>query len=130
MDKNIDEMIADARAEEQVAREQEKATKENSFKEELRGKIREALDLHDAIKDKTKVTVSLEEYITLNNKSMDLDRIINAIVSGLRLGYSKDKLRLYDEERVTETFRALYPEAYDAILALELEKHKDENEGE
>lgn len=122
MDKNLDEMIADARAEEQVAKENAK----DNFRNELKKQLREALE----IKHNENVTVSLEEYITLNNKAMDLDRILNAIVSGFKLNYSNNGLRLYDDERVTEAFRALYPEAYDTILALELDKNKDANEGE
>ena len=53
---------------------------------------------------------------------MDLDRILNAIVDNLTLSYNKEYLRLEDESKVVDAFRVLYPEAYDALLAAELDR--------
>ena len=123
---NIEEIIADAKAEEEVAREQEKAAKEEKAREDFRDALRE--QLKDALiprRDDEKVTISLKEYITLKQKEVDLDRILNAMVDSVYLNYSKDELRL-NGDRPIEVMRGLYPEAYDALLAAELAKHNEE----
>lgn len=120
---DIEEIIADARAEEEVAREQA-AGKEKSFKDDLREKLKEAF----TPKEEESVKIDLREYVTLVNKAMDLDRILNAIVDNLELNYSKDALRLGDRDIVVYAFRTLYPEAYDALYAAELERLKEYDE--
>lgn len=102
---NIDEVIADARAEEEVA--QEKAT---DFRDALKDKLRETFTGAES----TTVTIPLHEYITLTNRSLDLDRVLNAIMRSLRLGYNGEYLRL-DDDLVLNTFRALYPDVYAAL---------------
>ena len=123
---SIEEIIADAKAEEEVAREQEKAAKEEKVREDFRDALRE--QLKDALiprRDDEKVTISLKEYITLKQKEVDLDRILNIMVDSAYLNYSKDELRL-NGDRVIEVMRVLYPEAYDALLAAELAEHNEE----
>ena len=123
---SIEEIIADAKAEEEVAREQEKAAKEEKAREDFRDALRE--QLKDALiprRDDEKVTISLKEYITLKQKEVDLDRILNVMVDSVYLNYSKDELRL-NGDRVIEVMRVLYPEAYDALLAAELAEHNEE----
>lgn len=120
---DIEEIIADARAEEEVARE--RAGKD--FRTELKEKLKEAFKP----REEEKVTITLDEYVVLVNKSMDLDRLLNAIVSNLRLSsYNKDYLRLNDEDKVVDAFRVLYPEAYNEIFSKMLADHKDEDETE
>ena len=119
----IDEMIADAKAEEKVKAEQEKDTN-NDFRDTLRNRLKEAL----TPKDDEKVTIRLDEYTVLTHKAMDLDRLLNAIVSCMELNYNKNGLRVYYDNRIIETFRALYPEVYESIYELELEKDKREQE--
>ena len=119
----IDEMIADAKAEEKVKAEQEKDTN-NDFRDTLRNRLKEAL----TPKDDEKVTIRLDEYTVLTHKAMDLDRLLNAIVSCMELNYNKSGLRVYYDNRIIETFRALYPEVYESIYELELEKDKREQE--
>lgn len=125
---DIEEMIADAKAEEEVAREQERAAKEekarDDFREILRDQLKDALTSNH---DEAKVTISLAEYTTLKFKEMDLDRILNAIVDGFKLSYNNEYLRL-DGDRIENTFRSLYPDMYDAILAVELENAEHEGE--
>ena len=111
---DIEEIIADARAEEEVAREMAKS----NFRDELRGKLKEAF----TPREEESVRIELREYVTLVNKAMDLDRILNAIVDNLTLSYNKEYLRLDDESMVVDAFRVLYPEAYDALLAAELDR--------
>lgn len=124
---DIEELIADARAEEEVAAEQERAAREEKAREDFRDTLREQLKEALIPKDESKVTISLAEYTTLKFKEMDLDRILNAIVDDFKLNYSKEYLRL-DGDRIENTFRSLYPDMYDAILAAELENAASEGE--
>jgi hypothetical protein len=123
MKKNVDieEMIADARAEEEVAAEQERAAKEEKAREDFRDTLREQLKEALIPKDDNKVTINLSEYLILKQKEADLDRILNAIVDGLGLNYSKDDLKLGESDNVVSAIRVLYPDVYDALLAAELE---------
>lgn len=131
---DIEEMIADAKAEEEVAREQERAAraaKEEKAREDFRDTLREQLkeQLKDALKvrnDESKVTLPLSEYVILKQKEADLDRILNALVDEIELNYSKDALRIRGGERAIEAFRVLYPETYDALLAAEIDRAERE----
>ena len=123
--KDIEEIIADARAEEEVAREQA-AAMENTFKDELRGKLKEAF----TPREEESVRIDLREYVTLVNKAMDLDRVLNTIVDNLTLSYNKEYLRLDDESKVVDAFMVLYPEAYGALYAAELEQAGNEDADE
>lgn len=129
---DIEEMIADAKAEEEVAREQERAAKEEKARDDFRDTLREQLkeQLKEALipKSDNKVTISLSEYLILKQKEADLDRILNAIVDGLGLSYSKEYLSLKESENVVDAIRVLYPDAYDALLAAELERAEHEGE--
>ena len=115
--KDIEEMIADAKAEEEVAREQAKAVNNtNDFREELKVQLAEAFKP----KKSDNVVIDLDEYVALNNKAMDLDRILNAIVDGLELNYNKEKLRYNGGSDLADVIRILYPDAYNALYAAEL----------
>jgi predicted P-loop ATPase/GTPase len=118
---DIEELIADARAEEEVAAEQERAAKEEKAREDFRDTLREQLKEALIPKDENKVTINVSEYLILKQKEADLDRILNAIVDGLGLNYSKDALKLGDSDNVVSAIRVLYPDVYDALLAAELE---------
>ena len=111
---DIEEIIADARAEEEVARNMAKG----DFRDELRGKLKEAF----TPREEENVRIALSEYVTLVKKAMDLDRVLNAIVDNVTLSYNKEYLRLDDESKVVDAFRVLYPEAYDALLAAEFDR--------
>jgi acetyl-CoA carboxylase carboxyltransferase component len=125
---DIEEMIADAKAEEEVAREQERAAKEEKAREDFRDTLRERLKEALIPKDESKVTISLSEYVILKQKETDLDRILNAIVDGLGLSYSKEYLSLKESENVVDAFRVLYPDVYDHLLAAELDRAEHEGE--
>lgn len=124
----IEELIADARAEEEVAAEQERAAREEKAREDFRDTLREQLKEALIPKSDNKVTISLSEYLILKQKEADLDRILNAIVDGLGLSYSKEYLRLKERENVVDAFRVLYPDVYDHLLAAELERAEHEDE--
>lgn len=125
---DIEELIADARAEEEVAAEQERAAREEKAREDFRDTLRERLKEALIPKDESKVTISLSEYVILKQKEADLDRILNAIVDGLGLSYSKDYLSLKESDKVVDAFRVLYPDVYDHLLAAELEHAEHEGE--
>lgn len=125
---DIEEMIVDAKAEEEVAREQERAAREEKAREDFRDTLRERLKEALIPKDESKVTISLSEYVILKQKEADLDRILNAIVDGLGLSYSKEYLSLKESENVVDAIRVLYPDVYDALLAAELERAEHEGE--
>lgn len=112
----IDEAIADAMAEEEIKQEQDKEDNEKQFKEDLRNALRENFSNFMGKKDDKKIMISLEEYLILNNKSKDLDRLIQAIVSDLHINYSKDGLRVGRDDNTVNAFKVLYPEAYADIL--------------
>jgi hypothetical protein len=125
---DIEEMIADAKVEEEVAREQERAAREEKAREDFRDTLRERLKEALIPKDESKVTISLSEYVILKQKETDLDRILNAIVDGLGLSYSKEYLSLKESENVVDAFRVLYPDVYDHLLAAELDRAEHEGE--
>ena len=122
---NIDEMIADAKAEEEVEKEQAKATKEEEKKKEFKDFIK---DVFTPIND-SKVTISLREYTLLLQKEIDLQRILDAIVDGLELGYNKEYLILNKRENVVDAIRVLYPDIYDHLLS-QAKTESAEKEGE
>lgn len=124
----LEELIADARAEEEVEKEQERAAREEKAREDFRDTLREQLKEALIPKSDNKVTISLSEYLILKQKEADLDRILNAIVDGLGLSYSKEYLRLKERENVVDAFRVLYPDVYDHLLAAELERAEHEDE--
>lgn len=129
MNKNVDieEMIADAKAEEEVAREQAKAAKEEKAREDFRNVLRKGLNEALSNKNDSNVTVSLKEYVILKQKEQDLDRIMSVIVDNLELSYNNEYLRISSGENIIDAFRVLYPTAYDTIFEAELERV--ENEG-
>lgn len=106
----IEEMIADAKAEEETKKDME-----------LKSKLREGLKDALEVKENPQVSINLKEYVLLKQKEQDLERLINIIISNIELTYSKDELRLKDYENIIKAFRVLYPEAYDHLLAIELE---------
>lgn len=122
--KDIEEMIADARAEEEVAKEMVSDNSKDNFREMLRESLKEAFKPKDGVK----VSIDLREYVTLVNKSMDLDRILSAITDNLRLSYNDEYLSLTSDNNVVEAFKVLYPEAYDHYYEYLLENKEAEGE--
>ena len=123
----IDEAIADAIAEEEVKKEQPaEEPKTYDFRDELEAHLKDAFSESILEKHGTRIKIDLDEYITLKLKAIDLDRIMNAIIDELGLSYSKEYLTLKDSSRITETIRALYPDMYDNVLAIELAQADNE----
>ena len=95
---DIDEVIADAKAEEQVASEMKKVKK--SFQPIA----------------KSLATIDLEEYVALRQIEADHKRLIGLIIDCCELGYSKNELRMYGDD-VMQYIRMIYPEEYETRLA-------------
>ena len=112
---DINEMIKSVKAEE----EQERNT---NWGETLR-QLKEGRD--------SKVTITLDEYLVLKAKEMDLDRIMRSIVGALTLSYNSEFLSIRESGGIVDAFRVLFPEAYEKIYEEQIDKYTQENkEGE
>lgn len=114
--KDIDEMIADARAEEEVAKEQAIENSENKFREDLKAHLIDAFKDNIKLNKENSVTLSLNEYLILKFKERDLENIISAIIPNLTLGYDGESLRLNNKSDVVDVIKVIYPDMYEAIL--------------
>ena len=114
--KDIDEMIADARAEEEVAKEQAIESSDNKFREDLKAHLIDAFKDNIKLNKENSVTLSLNEYLILKFKERDLENIISAIIPNLTLGYDGESLRLNNKSDVVDVIKVIYPDMYDAIL--------------
>lgn len=111
---DIEELIADAKAEEEVRKEQ--PCKDFSFRDELESHLKEAFSDIKALRE-NKVTIDLNEYLILKFKERDLERIVATILDKLILNYTKDGLNLYDQwNDISNIIKTLYPEVYENIL--------------
>ena len=110
MDKvNIEELIADARAEEEVAR---------SLKDDIRAELR------NKTKEKEVVKITVDEYVSLCMKAADLQRLTYAIWKDLGLSYSGEKLTVSGENTL-KAFEVLNPEVCEDVFE-SLQKTKEE----
>lgn len=117
--KDIEEMINIAQAEE----EQERNT---NWGESLR----QAKDKEERGRD-SKVSITLDEYLVLKAKEMDLDRILSSILDRLTLSYDNEYLTLSESQGIVNAFRVLFPEAYEKAYEIAIDKYNEENkEGE
>lgn len=123
---DIEELIADAKAEEEVRKEQ--PCKDFSFREELESHLKEAFSDIKARRE-NKVTIDLNEYLILKFKERDLERIVATILDKLTLNHKKNGLWMYDhEDDISDIIKALYPEVYQNIL-YDLQEEDDEEMG-
>lgn len=107
---NIDEIIADARAEEEA--------KKATAKEELTNALtRSFTDAFNSKMDakKREVVVDLDEYVQLKHLEYDYARIIDAISRSFGLNYRHEELRINDEESILIAFKALYPAEFEKL---------------
>lgn len=115
--KTIDEVIADAMAEEEVAKD---------FKSNLKNEVAQAFGTQ---KTEQTVTISLEEYLLLKSKEMDLERLLGAVFDDLKLSYNEKGLDISDGANIVATFKVLYGQLYN-IIYQDLLKEAHEKEGE
>lgn len=114
--KDIEEMIADAKAEEEV--EEEFTPPFKSERERIADELKKKLSEYyeKLINTSDKINVSIVEYVELKQKEIDLDRLCMALCNSVELNYSKEYLTL-ENDSVLNTFKALYPDTYYALLA-------------
>jgi hypothetical protein len=105
----IDEVIADAIAEEEV--------KKNM--------AAPAFQILPPMDD-TKVTISLEEYKRLVLTENYYNRLLDEVESFIALSY--DKKRLYIDANLTDFYRILYPEKYKAAYEKLIAEEPNEDE--
>ncbi len=117
---NIDEIIADAMAEEEVAKEQEKARAKKKATDNFKKELRESLInmvAELAPQAEQQIKIDLSEYISLVYMARDLDVFKMAIKRALKLNYSGEKLYIGDGDEIADAFKTLYFEEYNNILA-------------
>lgn len=112
--KTIDEVIADAMAEEEVAKD---------FRNSLKNEVAQAFG---AQKTEQTVTISLEEYLYFNAKNMDFDRVMSAILKDAALSYDKERLIVSDRENIFNTIKVLFPDIYDNLFKRLLKEDEEE----
>lgn len=111
---DIEELIADAKADEEVRKEQ--PCKDFSFRDELESHLKAAFS-DIKTRRESKVTIDLNEYVILKLKERDLERIVATILGKLTLNYTKDGLKLSDQwDDISNVIKTLYPEVYGNIL--------------
>lgn len=122
---NIEELIADARAEEEVARKQTE-----TFKEEIARKLKEK---RPEKKAESMVAIPLSEYVGLVQKSVDFDRILDALENSFEYSTIYAELVLKDRKSdIANAYKTLFPGEYNAIYYDEkrkAEKREAEKEG-
>lgn len=117
--KDINEMIKSVKAEE----EQERNTNWGETLRQLKDKEKEGRD--------SKVTITLDEYLVLKAKEMDLERLVRSIVEALTLSWNTEFLSIRESQGIVDAFRVLFPEAYEKIYEEAIDKYNQENkEGE
>lgn len=105
---NIEELIADARAEEEVSRKQAE-----TFKEEIARKLKEKAPEK---KVESMVAIPLSEYVGLVQKSVDFDRILGALEHSFEYSTIYAELVLRDRKSdVANAYKVLFPVEYNAI---------------
>lgn len=117
---NIDEIIADAMAEEEVAKEQEKARAKKKATDNFKKELRESLInmvAELAPQAEQQIKIDLSEYISLVYMARDLDVFKRAIKRALKLNYSGKELYIGDGDEIADAFKTLYFEEYNNILA-------------
>ena len=98
MEKTIEEMIAEAKAE------------ESSFVEK---------------NDNREISIPLAEYVYLKQKEIDFDRLLEAILGNARLNYDKSGVMLEDKENIYFVIKTLFSNIYDYIYNKLLEKESE-----
>lgn len=114
---NIEELIADAKAEEEAKK---------AVQDDLTNALMKSFtaNLNKGAEEKNNggsVTISLSEYVELKQIESDFNRLFDAIVRSFELNYNHEDIRV-DGDIVKDIFKALYPEEYEAEYQTLLEE--------
>lgn len=118
---DINEEIADARAEEEARQQIAKAKVEQALqrieqaKEDAKAKI-------DALKPKITVTIDLEEYTRLNMVDVDHARLLDVIAQSATLSSYNDSLYVGSANDIMDCIKFLYPDYYAELKEALMEK--------
>lgn len=112
---NIEELIADARAEEEAAR---------SLKDDIRAELRSKSEAEETVK------ITVKEYVSLVMQAADLKRFLYEIANDLELSYNKEHLTI-NGSKTLKCLEILYPDICKDVFELLTEEEKqEETEGE
>lgn len=107
----MDEMIADARAEEEVRKAQIEAK------------------LAETKKDSTKVSIDLEEYVVLRMAYKDYKQLVDSIFKGCRYYTYGADISINEDKTVMTLLRLNFPEMYvETLMKLKAEKEAEDSE--
>ena len=107
----MDEMIADARAEEEVRKAQIEAK------------------LAEIKKDSTKVSIDLEEYVGLRMAFEDYKKLVDSIFKGCRYYTYGADISINEDKTVMTLLRLNFPEMYvETLMKLKAEKEAEDGE--
>ena len=107
---NIEELIADAKAEEEVKREQVQDELTNALMKSFTANLNKGAEEKN---NGGSVTISLSEYVELKQIESDFNRLFDAIVRSFELNYNHEDIRV-DGDIIKDVFKALYPAEYEA----------------
>ena len=97
---NIDEVIADAKAEEEANMTLLTAEKADSME----------------TWQSEKAPVPISSLLVLSQANKDFDRLIDIIVTNFELNYNKTDLAIRDSQPIVEAMKVLYPHLCEMIL--------------
>ena len=124
---NIEELIADAKAEEDT-----KKAVQDDLSEAFMRKF--AADLNKGAEEKTKggaVTIPLAEYVDLKQTELDYGRLFSAIIDSFGLSYRHDHLIISKDDIILQTFMVLEAEVFnDLELDMVNEWNREHPDGE
>ena len=115
---NIEEMIADAQAEEEIALAQEKARRE-------RMQTAQEPPKEDKTERDNLVTVPLDEYIRLNLLAADFEYMVRGLLNcstynkpkTYENGLNADESLTFRDSYIMHLLKLIHPEAYDERIA-------------
>lgn len=126
---NIDEIIADAMAEEEVAKEQEKARAKKKAADNFKKELRESLInmvAELAPQAEQQVKIDLSEYIGLIYSLRDLELIKGILFNNVALSYNKEYLVINNDEDITNLLKVLFPTDYNEVYTRLVNTDTDE----
>jgi hypothetical protein len=109
---NIEELIADAKAEEEVRREQVHDDLTNALMRSFTANLNKDAESKGAESKGASVTISLAEYVQLKQMELDYDRLYSAVMESFGLSYHNDHLIISKDDIILQTFKVLHAEEF------------------
>jgi len=109
---NIEELIADAKAEEEVRREQVQDDLTNALMRSFTANLNKDAESKGTESKGASVTISLAEYVQLKQMELDYDRLYSAVMESFGLSYHNDHLIISKDDIILQTFKVLHAEEF------------------